>query len=89
MTQTPGSGFSHTRSVGDPTVSCTATWIEVELVDQAGSPVPGEHYRLTLPDGSITEGSLDERGMAHVVTFTPGTCTISFPRLDREAWEPA
>ncbi|MGH9901257.1 MAG: hypothetical protein ACRD68_05390, partial [Pyrinomonadaceae bacterium] len=28
------------------------TWIEIKLVDKKGKPIPKEHYRIELPDGS-------------------------------------
>src|SRR4029079_16560280 len=31
------------------------SWIEIELVDEKGRPVPGEAYVVTLPDGTKTE----------------------------------
>lgn len=64
-------------------------WIEVELVDEDGEPVPGERYRITLPDESVAEGSLDEKGKARVEGFEPGNCKVTFPDLDKDAWEPA
>ena len=64
-------------------------WIEVELVDEDGEPVPGERYRITLPDDSVAEGSLDDKGKARVEGFKPGNCKVTFPDLDKEAWEPA
>jgi len=40
------------------------SWIEIELVDEDGKPVPGEAYRITLPDGTtIDEGTLDDKGL--------------------------
>src|SRR5262245_60501347 len=30
-----------------------SSWIEVELVDEDGKPVPGEPFKITLPDGSV------------------------------------
>jgi hypothetical protein len=44
-------------------------------------------YRITLPDGSVAEGTLDENGFARVEGIVPGTCQITFPSLDKEAWE--
>jgi len=64
-------------------------WIEVELVDEDGEPVPGERYRITLPDDTVAEGSLDEKGKARVEGFKPGNCKVTFPELDKDAWEPA
>src|SRR6185369_10323509 len=66
------------------------SWIEIELVDEEGNPVPGEAYRITLPDGeSVAEGTLDDKGFARVDGTDPGTCKITFPNLDKEAWEKA
>ena len=52
-------------------------------------PVPGEVYRVTLPDGKVAEGTLDEKGFARVEGIDPGTCKVTFPNLDQEAWEKA
>lgn len=64
-------------------------WIEIVLEDEAGKPVPGEAYRITLPDGAtLAEGTLDEKGFARVDCIDPGTCKVTFPNLDKDAWEP-
>lgn len=65
-----------------------ASWVEIELVDEEDQPVPGEKYRVELPDGSVAEGTLDEKGFARIDGIDPGTCKICFPELDKEAWEP-
>jgi type VI secretion system secreted protein VgrG len=65
------------------------TWIEIELVDEEGNPVPGERYEITGPDGeTLARGTLDGNGFARVEGLDPGQCTVTFPELDREAWEP-
>ena len=63
------------------------SWIEIELVDEEKNPVPGEKYKITLPDGKVAQGTLDIEGFARVEGFDPGTCQISFPNLDKDAWE--
>ena len=64
-------------------------WIEIELVDEEGKPVPGEEYRITLPDGStVASGTLDGKGKARVDGIDPGTCKVTFPNLDQSAWKP-
>jgi type VI secretion system secreted protein VgrG len=65
------------------------SWIEIELVDEEGQPVPGEPYRITLPDGTtVADGTLDEKGWARVDNIDPGSCKVTFPNLDKDAWEP-
>ena len=50
----------------------------------------GLPYRITLPDGeTLAEGTLDEKGFARVSNIDPGSCKITFPSLDQEAWEKA
>jgi type VI secretion system secreted protein VgrG len=64
-------------------------WIEIELVDEDGNPVPGEPYRITLPDGTtVADGTLNEKGWARVDHIDPGTCQVTFPNLDKDAWGP-
>ena len=63
------------------------SWIEIEMVDEEDEPVPGEKYKITLPDDSVAEGTLDGKGFARVEGIDEGTCKITFPELDKDAWE--
>ena len=67
------------------------SWIELQLVYESnGKPVPGMAFEVTLPDGqTVYSGSLDDNGFARVDHIDPGSCQISFPYLDKEAWEDA
>jgi len=66
------------------------SWIEIEMVDEEDQPVSGERYEITLPDGeTVASGTLDDKGFARVDGIDPGTCQITFPDLDKDAWEPA
>ena len=65
------------------------SWIEIKLVDENNDPVPGERYRVETPDGKISEGTLDQNGFARVNHIKPGTCKVTFPKLDKDAWEKA
>jgi type VI secretion system secreted protein VgrG len=65
------------------------SWIEIKLVDEQGNPVPGEPYSVTLPDSSVASGTLDEKGFARIDGIDPGTCQITFPQRDTEAWKKA
>jgi hypothetical protein len=65
------------------------SWIEIELVDKKGKPVAGEAYSVKLPDGTtVADGTLDDKGFARVEGIEPGTCKITFPRLEKQAWKP-
>ena len=65
-------------------------WIEIVLVDEDNNPVPGEHYQITLPDGAtVADGTLDDKGFARVDGIDSGTCQITFPDLDQDAWDKA
>lgn len=64
------------------------SWIEIEMVDQEDQPLPGVPYKITLPDGkTVAQGTLDEKGFARVDYIDPGSCKVTFPTLDQEAWE--
>ncbi len=63
------------------------TWVEIELHFEDGTPAAGEVYRIELPDGSIQEGQLDERGHARVEQISIGTCHVSFPKVLDTPWE--
>jgi hypothetical protein len=64
------------------------SWIEITLVDMEGKPVPGMRYRITPPGGDAPqEGALNEFGQAGYYEIEPGTCKVTFPDLDAEAWE--
>jgi type VI secretion system secreted protein VgrG len=61
--------------------------VEIELTDEEGNPVAGEKYKITLPDGSVKTGTLDQNGYARVAGIDPGTCEVTFPNLDKDAWD--
>ena len=64
-------------------------WIEIEMVDEAGAPVSGEKYKIETADGQVSEGTLGSDGKARLDGIEPGSCKVSFPDLDAEAWEKA
>jgi type VI secretion system secreted protein VgrG len=63
------------------------SWVEIEMVDEAGQPWSGEYYEVTLPDGKVKKGYLDSNGQAHVPLPKATETQVSFPRLDQRAWE--
>jgi type VI secretion system secreted protein VgrG len=65
------------------------SWIEIELVDEEDQPVAGEKYEITLPDERVAKGTTDQNGLARIESIDPGTCKITFPKLDKDAWKKA
>jgi hypothetical protein len=63
-------------------------WIQIEMVDKEGKPVKGEDFTLSLPNGSVIEGTLDDHGRTRIEGIDPGSCTLTFPNLDKDSWEP-
>lgn len=64
--------------------------VEIELLDAEDNPVPGEPYRITLPDGTVKTGTLDDQGRARIVGIEQaGTCQVCFYQRDAAAWAPA
>ncbi len=63
-------------------------WIEIRMLGEDDQPIPSLEYRILLPSGEEVKGFLDSHGLARVDGIeTPGTCQVSFPELDREAWD--
>jgi len=57
-------------------------WIEVELLNGSGQPVPNADYILRLSDGAEKRGQLDGDGRARVDDVPPGKFKIVFPNLE-------
>jgi hypothetical protein len=64
------------------------TWIAVQLIDDRGDPVPNAAYKVTLPDGSVMNGSLDDQGIVRFDEIDPGECLVSFPEIHAKEWKP-
>jgi hypothetical protein len=64
------------------------TWIEIQLIGEDGKGIAGEAYEIRLPGGTIVSGTLDDGGVARVENIAAGTCQVSFPNLDQDAWVP-
>lgn len=63
-------------------------WIEIILVDMKGNPIPNARYRITPPGGGAAqEGRLNQYGQAGYYNIEAGECKITFPDLDKDAWE--
>jgi hypothetical protein len=81
--ETPSSGG------GADTAQDGKDWLDIELVDEAGKPVPMIRYKVTGPDGAEQTGLTGPDGKARVEGLTPGECTVTFPDLHSGEWERA
>ena len=57
-------------------------WVEINLVDTAGRPVPDAPYSIQLPDGRMQAGKLDKSGKARLEGIPRGDCKVRFPEID-------
>jgi hypothetical protein len=63
------------------------TWIAIRVLDEDGNPVPDVAYSVTLPDGSIMTGLLDDQGVARFDDIDPGQCQVTFPEIHAKEWK--
>ncbi|MBZ0119579.1 MAG: hypothetical protein K8H88_21490 [Sandaracinaceae bacterium] len=64
-------------------------WIEVEIVDGEGHPMPFVQVEIELPDGRSRRQMTNENGWLRLDSIPSGNCTVRLPRWDRSAWRPA
>ena len=55
------------------------TFVEFQLLNDREEPIPNDAYKLTLPDGAVITGVLDENGFVYVANVPRGSCSIKFP----------
>ena len=65
----------------DPVLPCQPAkcWIEIELLEEDGTPAAGEPYRVELPDGELREGVFDKTGLIRFDNIACGICKVWFP----------
>jgi hypothetical protein len=57
-------------------------WLEIELVDEKGTPVSDELYRVKDGGGGIHEGRLNDKGFVRLEGVPAKNCAVRFPGLD-------
>lgn len=62
------------------------TWIEIRLVDDEDQVLEMVPYLLTLSDGQVIRGRIDERRGILRNNLDPGVCRFTLPDLDQAAW---
>jgi hypothetical protein len=57
------------------------------MLGEDDKPIPSLEYCIVLPSGEEITGFLDDQGSARVDGIeNAGTCKVSFPELDQDAW---
>ena len=54
----------------------------------AGLPLAWVPERLGGAGATLAEGTLDDKGFARVDGIDPGSCKVTFPKLDKTVWKP-
>ena len=62
------------------------TWIEMEVVDEDGKPMPGQAYQCMMPDGRIEHGNLDSKGRVRFDGIDPGNCAFTLTDVAPDLW---
>lgn len=62
-------------------------WLELELKDDDGKPLAKEPFIVNPPEGDPIKGKLNKDGFARIENLVPGICRVTFPNIDRRAWE--
>jgi len=66
--------------IGSAVLPCgkMKTWIEIQVLDAGGRPVPNRNFRLKLPTGEVRTGCTDPDGLAGFDGIDPGDCELTF-----------
>lgn len=65
------------------------SWIEVEVVDEAGVLLPSQLVRIEDADGIVYEAYTDEDGLVRIDGIAPGTAQVTLIALDQAVWRRA
>lgn len=65
----------------DPSPEVVTDELEIRLEDEDGESVAGLRYEVTLPNGSVSRGTLSAEGTAFLRSIPPGPCEVRFPQL--------
>jgi hypothetical protein len=64
-------------------------WIEIQLEDRDGKPVPRARYEVRLSNRELRQGYLDQQGFSRIDGIPEGTCEVCFPDYDKSSWSHA
>lgn len=85
----PAAAAAAAQKVAPPPAATGTTWVEVEVVDNDGKPLPYQKVRVTDGGGTERIAYSDAKGVARVDGMAKGECKVTLADLDRSSWEPA
>ena len=75
------------RKAPPPPPATGPSWVEVEVVDRDGKPMPRQKVRVTDAEGTVRLGFSDDRGIVRIDGMAKGPCKVTLPDLDQSSWE--
>lgn len=63
------------------------SWVEIEVLDEAGNGIPGQEVSVAGPHGDEYSATTDENGIARVDGVVAGTCALTFVGTDSDMLE--
>ena len=76
-------------SPAKPQPKSEKTWITIKVMYEDGDEPYSGAFQVKLPDGRVEKGKLGSSGVKEISGIDPGSCEVSFPDLDANAWQPA
>lgn len=81
--QNGGAGSAGDGVNDEPDTPIEPDQLEVSVVSAAGETAGGVRFELTMPDGSVINGTTDVNGVIKVTGLTQrGDCVLRFPSID-------
>ncbi|WP_316858005.1 type VI secretion system tip protein TssI/VgrG [uncultured Cohaesibacter sp.] len=63
-------------------------WVEVQILDPQGNPVPGKHVYITGANDKQYSATTNADGLCRINAIAPGECTFDIDKLDKDLWGP-
>lgn len=65
-------------------------WVEILLVGEDDLGIAGAECEVTLSTGKVVKRRTDQHGIVRIEGIaSAANCSVSFPRIDEDAWAPA
>jgi uncharacterized Zn-binding protein involved in type VI secretion len=74
------------RQAPPPPPDTGKAWVEVEVTDANGDPLPYQKVQVTDAGGTVRFAFSDGQGLVRIQGMAPGSCTITLPDLDESSW---